>query len=223
MNRLQIAALATATISAVGLFFMMGSDVDFDLSSGKFVAVNALSAALGFSAGTVYVYVQSKPRLSYAVMTAAIALLNFFGPAVAYRFHWIAHRPSYLVILPSSVMLLATAVAAVIGIGLKRRNPDTLEAHDMKSASVKWIQLGAQALLCALPFFSASGLSNSVMRSLSKSEGSMQAWEPAFYSFFPMPFFFVGVLFLYLILEVRKLRSEVELLRNKSVEGKDAA
>jgi hypothetical protein len=217
-----MAAILAAAICAAGLLYMMGSDVDFDLSSGKFVAMNVLAGAFGLSFGFAFVYVKSKPQFSYAVMTAALALLYFFSPAVGYRFHWIAHRPSYLVLLPASVMLLATAVATAIGICLKRRIPETLEDHDMKSASVKWILLGAQVLLCALPFFSAFSLSNTVMRSLSESEGSMQLWEPAFYSFFPMPFFFVGVVLVYLLLEVRKLRSEMEVMRNKCNGGQDA-
>jgi len=63
-----------------------------------------------------------------------------------------------------------------------------------------------------LPFAFAAYLCYSTLWRLSASD--MKAWEPAFYSFLPMCFFFGGVVTFRMEREIRELRSELARLNS---------
>lgn len=62
-----------------------------------------------------------------------------------------------------------------------------------------------------LPFVSALYLCYSTLSHIAPSE--LKVWEPAFYSFLPMAFFFVGAGVHYMQREIRELRSTVARLQ----------
>jgi hypothetical protein len=65
-------------------------------------------------------------------------------------------------------------------------------------------------VLCWLPFAFALSLSHSTLSHMVRAD--LRDWEPAFYSFFPMCFFFTGLASFLNRLEIRKLRDTVGLL-----------
>jgi hypothetical protein len=65
-----------------------------------------------------------------------------------------------------------------------------------------------------LPFAFASYLSISTLSHIARTE--LRAWEPAFFSFLPMCFFFAGVVGFATRMEIRKLRETVAVLRASS-------
>jgi hypothetical protein len=65
-----------------------------------------------------------------------------------------------------------------------------------------------------LPFAFATYLSHSTLSHISPRD--LREWEPAFYSFLPMCFFFAGVVGFANRMEIRKLRDTVAALRATS-------
>ena len=78
-----------------------------------------------------------------------------------------------------------------------------------------------QTLLHWLPFAFAVYLCYSTLWRLSGSE--MKVWEPAFYSFLPMCFFFVGVATFRMEREIRELRAVVGTLQANGAAARVAA
>jgi hypothetical protein len=62
-----------------------------------------------------------------------------------------------------------------------------------------------------LPFVFAIYLSHSTLSHIARTD--LKDWEPAFYSFLPMCFFFGGMVSFVNRLEIRKLRDTVAALR----------
>jgi hypothetical protein len=82
-----------------------------------------------------------------------------------------------------------------------------MEVCEMKAFLEKWLTL-AQPWI---PFAFATWVSFGIMREF--PIGTIQPWDPAFFSAFPLVFFFLGFILLNFQLEIRKLRREVDQLR----------
>ena len=66
-------------------------------------------------------------------------------------------------------------------------------------------------VLHGLPFLFAIFLCQFILSRIPGSE--MKSWEPGFYSYLPMCFFFVGVVTFRMEAEIRELRDTVEALQ----------
>ena len=80
-----------------------------------------------------------------------------------------------------------------------------MKASDKKS--LRWGAFGFSVFLSCLPMI---GLIVRTVRG-----GSSEWWQPAFYGFLPMCFFFIGTELNASRIEMQKLRDEVEALRSK--------
>jgi hypothetical protein len=69
----------------------------------------------------------------------------------------------------------------------------------------------SEFLLPWLPFASAAYLCLSTLSHIAPSE--LKSWEPAFYSFLPMAFFFVGAVAYHMQREIRELRRTITKLQ----------
>jgi uncharacterized membrane protein len=72
-------------------------------------------------------------------------------------------------------------------------------------------------LLPWMPFAFAVYLCNSTLSHIATSE--MKVWEPAFYSFLPMAFFFVGAVVYLMQREIRELRGIIAKLQAAAPSG----
>ena len=70
-------------------------------------------------------------------------------------------------------------------------------------------------VLSALPFAFAAYLSWSTLSHLART--NLKEWEPAFYSFLPMCFFFVGLVVFISRREIRELRNTIAKLSTPAV------
>ena len=70
----------------------------------------------------------------------------------------------------------------------------------------------AEFALLWVPFVYALLLCNFALSRTAPGE-MMRTWEPAFYSFLPMSFFFAGVVMYYLQREIHDLRNTVQKLQ----------
>jgi len=68
-----------------------------------------------------------------------------------------------------------------------------------------------------LPFAYAVYLCYSALSHIAPSE--MKPWEPAYYSFLPMTFFFVGVAVYYMQRQIRELRGTIAKLQAHGPDG----
>lgn len=75
----------------------------------------------------------------------------------------------------------------------------------------KALQLAQDIVLGWLPFSFAMYLSHSTLAHIAPSD--LEDWEPAFYSFLPMCFFFVGMIVVVLRHEIRELRDAIAKLQ----------
>ena len=69
----------------------------------------------------------------------------------------------------------------------------------------------AGIVLCSMPFAAATYVCYSTLGHIEPAD--FRFWQPAFYSFFPMAFFFVGAVTYFTRRELRELRSIVDELR----------
>ncbi len=67
-------------------------------------------------------------------------------------------------------------------------------------------------VLCALPFAMASYLCNVPF---DRVDPGMRYWEPAFYSFLPMVFFFVGAVVFFTRREMRELKERIDGMQSR--------
>jgi hypothetical protein len=84
-------------------------------------------------------------------------------------------------------------------------------ANQLKEAQMKRI---GEFLLPWIPFVFAIYVCYSTLSLIAPTD--LKSWEPAFYSFLPMSFFFVGAAIHYLWREVRSLRSTIAALQAKT-------
>lgn len=66
--------------------------------------------------------------------------------------------------------------------------------------------------LSAIPYISATYLSQSTISHIPPRD--LRDWEPAFYSFLPMSFFFAGAVIFRILREIRALRETIAQLRS---------